>query len=311
MFRNKDYVLTVYKEGSFTKASEKLYVSQPSLSATIKRLEEKISAKIFDRSTTPVTLTETGKEYVKYALEIEQKEKDFERYVSDYTNLLAGKIRISGSSMFTAYVLPQMIADYNARHPKIEFEIFEDSTKNLMSKLALGTLDIVVDNAVINNDEISSTLYTSELLLLAVPKSFSINDKLKRFKLTVDDVKADKHKNLALNVDLEEFKDLPFILLNPENDTGKRALKLFKKHGLDPKVSFKLDQQVTAYNISSSGLGVSFVSDTLIKHVDAGVDMLFYRLSDREMARNIYLYRKTNRYLSLACSKFIEYNTNK
>ncbi len=310
MFRNKDYVLTVYKEGSFTKASEKLYVSQPSLSATIKRLEEKISAKIFDRSTTPITLTETGKEYVKYALEIEQKEKDFERYVSDYTNLLAGKIRIGGSSMFTAYVLPQMIADYNAKHPKIEFEIFEDSTKNLMNKLALGTLDIVVDNAVINNDEISSTLYTSELLLLAVPKSFSINDKLKRFKLTVDDVKSDKHKNLAINVDLEEFKDLPFILLNPENDTGKRAHKLFKKHRLEPKINFTLDQQVTAYNISSSGLGVCFVSDTLIKNINTNSEMCFYRLSDRETIRNVYLFQKSNRYLSLACKKFIEYNTH-
>jgi len=311
MFRNKDYVLAILKEGSFTKASEKLYVSQPSLSATIRRLEEKISAKIFDRSTSPISLTETGKEYVKYALEIEQKERDFERYVLDYTNLLTGTIKIGGSSMFSSFVLPNMIASYNAKHPKIQFEIFEDSTKNLMNKLMVGELDIVVDNAVINNEEITANVYSSEFLLLAVPASFDINQKLKRYAMIADQIKADEHKNLGVSVDLERFKDQPFILLNPENDTGKRAHKLFKKHRLEPKINFTLDQQVTAYNISSSGLGVCFVSDTLIKNISTHSDMCFYRLSDRETVRNVYLFQKSNRYLSLACKKFIEYNSEK
>jgi hypothetical protein len=53
------------------------------------------------------------------------------------------------------------------------------------------------------------------------------------------------------------------------------------------------------------------ISDTLIKHIDTSPDLWFYRLSDRETARKIYLYRKNNRYLSLACKKFIEYNTDK
>ncbi len=311
MFRNKEYVLTIYNEGSFTKAAEKLYVSQPSLSATIKRLEEKINAQIFDRSTSPVTLTETGKEYVKYALEIEQKERDFERYVSDYMNLLTGKIRIGGSSMFSSFVLPKTIAEYKSAHPKIQFEIYEDSSKNLINKLSLGDLDIVIDNTVINNEDICSSLFTSEFLLLAVPKSFTVNEQLAKIRMSADDVKAEKHKNLAMSAELEYFKDQPFILLNPDNDTGKRANKLFKKHQLEPKISFTLDQQVTAYNISSSGLGVCFVSDTLIKNIDASPDLWFYRLSDRETARKIYLYRKNNRYLSLACKKFIEYNTEK
>ena len=62
MFKNKEYILTVYKEGGFTNAAEKLFVSQPSLSASVKRIEEKVTAQIFDRSTTPVSLTEVGKE---------------------------------------------------------------------------------------------------------------------------------------------------------------------------------------------------------------------------------------------------------
>lgn len=309
MFKNKDYVLSVYHEGGFTKAAEKLYVSQPSLSATIKRIEEKIGLPIFDRSSSPVTLTETGKVYVSYALEIEQKEKDFSKYVKDYANLLTGTILIGGSSLFASFTLPKMIAEFNKHYPKIKFKIFEDNTKNLLNKLNLGSLDIVIDNAQVEDDSITSSVYASEHLLLAVPKNFAINQTLKKFRLSAVDVISSKHHRAEFSVDLDTFKDLPFIILNPENDTGKRANKLFKKYGISPNVSFTLDQQVTAYNISCSGLGISFVSDTLIKHIDASPDLFYYRLSDKETARNICFYTKNNRYLSLACTKFIEHNT--
>ena len=60
MFENKDYIIAIAEEGSFSKAAERLYVSQPSLSATVRRIENKISVPLFDRSTNPVSLTEAG-----------------------------------------------------------------------------------------------------------------------------------------------------------------------------------------------------------------------------------------------------------
>jgi len=308
MFKNKEYVLTVYREGGFTKAAEKLFISQPSLSASIKRIEEKLSAPIFDRATSPIGLTEVGREYVKYALEIEQKEKDFERYVSDHTNLLAGKIRIGGSSFFSSYLIPKMVYDFNLKHPKIEFEIFEDSTKNLMNKLSSGVLDIIIDNANIKDDNIISKVYTSERLLLAVPKRFKINETLSKHRFTSDMIKRGEHEK-DIGVSIADFKDLPFILLNPENDTGKRAASIFKRHKITPNVIFHLDQQVTAYNVTCTGMGISFVSDTLVKHSSSEHDIYFYKLSDRDSSRNIYFYQKSHRYLSVACKKFIEYNS--
>ena len=173
MFRNKEYVLTVVKEKGFTKAAESLFVSQPSLSSSIKRIEEKIGSPIFDRSSSPVTLTEVGKKYVKYALEIEEKEKDFSRYVSDHTNLLTGTIKLGGSSFFSSFVLPDMISEFNKKHPKIKFEIFEDSTKNLMNKLSMGNLDLVIDNAVPDDENILSVVYTTERILLATLRPFA------------------------------------------------------------------------------------------------------------------------------------------
>lgn len=308
MFRNKEYILAVLREGGFSRAAEKLYISQPSLSATVKRIEEKLSAPIFDRATTPISLTEVGREYVRYALEIEQKEHDFERYINDCVNLLIGEIKIGGSSVFSSFLLPSMISEFNEKYPRITVKIFENNTKNLMRELAEGNLDIIIDNAVIKNDNITSMLYTSETILLAVPESSAANERLAHASLSPRDVKENKHLSPDIAVALDEFRNEPFILLHSENDTGIRADRLFKKHNITPNVIFRLDQQMTAYNISCSGMGISFISDTLVKNIDTSPALRYYRLSDSETTRNIYFYRKNNRYQSLACQKFIDYN---
>lgn len=305
MFKNKNYVLEVYKKGSFSRAAESLYVSQPSLSASIKRIEDKIKAPIFDRSTNPISLTEIGKEYVRYAIEIDSKEKDFERCVLDFDNLLAGTIKLGGTSLFSSFMLPKIISNFKQKHPDINFEVFEDSTKNLMQKLSHGDIDIVIDNVKITSDDITASNYTEETLLLAVPNTFSVNPNLTSCALTSEDIKNGKHLTSAKSVNITEFKDFPFILLNPENDTGKRALKIFNKHGITPNVVFNLDQQVTAFNLTGTGLGISFISDTLIKNITSNPSICYYKLKDKECNRSVYFYRKSNRYLSNVCKTFI------
>ncbi|MBQ3235828.1 MAG: LysR family transcriptional regulator [Clostridia bacterium] len=311
MFKNKEYVLAIYREKSFTKAAEALFVSQPSLSASVKRIEQKISEPIFDRSSNPLKLTEVGEEYVRCAIEIEEMEKNFERYVSDHTKLLKGTIRIGGSSFFSSLILPKLIRDFNENYPQIKFEIYEDNTKNLMNKLSNGELDIVVDNTINEDENILASVFLPERILLAVPKSFKVNDGLEKYKMEGDDVKLNKHLSDIPSVDLSVFKDQPFVLLNPENDTGKRALKLFKKCGVLPNVLFKLDQQVTAFNVACAGMAISFVSDTLVKGLNSEREVYYYSISDKQAERNIYLYQKKNHYLSLASRYFIERNTLK
>ena len=308
MFKNKDYVLTIYKEGSFTRAAEKLFISQPSLSASVKRIEEKLGTPIFDRSTSPIALTEIGKEYVRYAMDIEEREADFARFVSDNTTLRSGRIRIGGSSFFSSFVLPSLIAEFKREYESITFEIFEDSTKNLLSKLNLGELDIVIDNAMVTDETITAERYITERLLLAVPKPLADEVGLSDIASTAEEVKSGAHESKP-GAPLTAFADMPFILLHNENDTGKRADKLLKRAGILPTVLFRLDQQVTAYNISTSGLGISFVSDTLVKRTEASRDLVYFNIDDQLAERSICFFRKENRYQPIACKRFVEFHT--
>ena len=272
----------------------------------MKRIEDKIGLPIFDRSTSPVTLTDVGKEYVRVALEIEKEENGFARYAADYGKLLVGKIRLGGSSMFSSFVIPSLIGSFKEKYRGISFEVYEDSTKNLMKKLQLGELDIVIDNTSAEHAATDSIILRSEVLLLAVPQKFEINERLKSRRLTAEGVKLGKHLSEKVHVPIEEFASEPFILLNPENDTGVRAEALFKEHSITPNVIFNLDQQVTAFNVSASGLGISFISDTLIKATSHLPELYFYRPCGEEMQRAISFYVKKNSYLSLAARRFIE-----
>ncbi len=307
MFNNKEYVLAVHKFKSFSKAAKELYISQPSLSASVKRIEAAIGAPLFDRSTNPLSLTEIGEKYIKCATDIANIEENFESFVSNTTKMLKGEIKIGGSSMFSSFVLPALISKFNTEYPGIEFKILEDNTQNLMSMLVDGSVDLVVDNVLISNKSVVPYAFTPELLMLAVPLKFKINERLKGKALTVKDIKEGYHKREdAPAISLKEFENEPFILLKSENDTGKRAVKLFKKYDISPKVVFKLDQQMTAYNITNTGVGISFISDTLISHLYSSPNVCYYKIDDPDVVRNIYFYVKANRYLSNACQTFMD-----
>ena len=73
MFEGKKYVYEVYKTRSFSKAAANLYISQPSLSATIKKIEARLGTPIFDRSTSPIMLTECGEKYIHYVEHLDRK----------------------------------------------------------------------------------------------------------------------------------------------------------------------------------------------------------------------------------------------
>ena len=107
MFQGMEYVYEVYKERSFSKAAANLFISQPSLSANVKRIEKKIGYPIFDRSTKPLGLTECGRHYIDAVEHIMQVENGFHDFVNDWSNLKTGQLILGGSSLFSSWVREQ------------------------------------------------------------------------------------------------------------------------------------------------------------------------------------------------------------
>lgn len=306
MFSSMKYVYEVYNEKSFSKAAKNLYISQPALSATVKRVEEEIGSPLFDRSCNPIRLTDCGEKYIKAVEQILNIENDFERYVSDLNQLETGSLSLGGSNLFSSYVLPPLITEFTRRYPRIHVSLLEESTGQLEQQLLLGGLDLIIDNYTFDDSIFAGHLYNREYMILAVPKCLEINQSLKKYQISAECVQSGAYlENKFSPVPLDSFRDEPFIFLKSENDTGERGMALCAKHGFRPKVILYLDQLMTAYNVTCSGMGISFISDTLIRCVLPHPDVIYYKLDDPEIMRQVCFYRKRSRYVTRAMQEFI------
>ncbi|MDO4488958.1 MAG: LysR family transcriptional regulator [Eubacteriales bacterium] len=305
MFENMDYIYEVFKAGSFSKAAKNLYISQPSLSATVKRVEEKEGYAIFDRSVKPLKLTEFGEKYIESVLSIKAIEKSFESFKADYGELKTGSLKLGGTNLVSSIVLPKMIEGFKHKFPNVSTELFEGTSPDLEAMLSDGTVDMVIDYSFPNHESFESRTIEDEYLVLAVPKSYEINKGLEKYLLDTKTIKDGGISTSTVEtVPLEKFRDLSFVLLKKKNDTYQRAVKICAEAGFTPKASFVGAQQMTAYHVCASGMGAAFVSSILIKHFPDNPDLCYYRLDPKYSRRPLCLIWKKERYMTKAMREF-------
>lgn len=305
MFRGMEYVYEVYKERSFSKAAEKLYISQPSLSANVKRIEQKVGYPLFDRSTKPLELTDVGREYIKSAEAIMSIQKDFRVYISDMGALRTGTLRLGGSSFFSSWILPRMIARFSKKYPELDISLEEAKSSELVNLLRDGKIDFLLDNKELDPAVFERKCVGEEELLLTVPKHYSINRDLEAYQVPLESIRDSSfRRNDFYPVPLEKFEGLPFVILHSVNDTGSRALRICQEQNFHPDIAYLLDQQQTAYNISSSGGGIAFVGQLLLSKIPSDASFCCYRLGSPLATRSIYFYWKKARYFSRAMEEF-------
>lgn len=306
MFVWKKYVYEVYKERSFTKAAQNLYISQPSLSARIKKIEEIIGEPLFDRSTTPLQLTEVGKVYIEAAEEITQIEQRVENYINDLAGLKTGNLAVGASTLFAAYVVPSLITQFNQKFPDVHIQLIEGNTAELEEMLGSNALDFVIDNYHYDSILYNKELYCEENILLAVPKHFAVNEELGMYQLSYKNIKNKNYLNQKYPaVPLGRFADLPFIMLTQGNDTKTRGDRLCRNVGFKPNIVLEFNQQSTAYMASSTQLGATFISDILVSQLPTFENLVYYKLDGEEAKRKVFFYYKTHKYKTRVMEEFI------
>ena len=306
MFVWKKYVYEVYKERSFTKAAQNLYISQPSLSARIKKIEEIIGEPLFDRSTTPLQLTEVGKVYIEAAEEITQIEQRVENYINDLAGLKTGNLAVGASTLFAAYVVPSLITQFNQKFPDVHIQLIEGNTAELEEMLGSNALDFVIDNYHYDSILYNKELYCEENILLAVPKHFAVNEELGMYQLSYKNIKNKNYLNQKYPaVPLGRFADLPFIMLTQGNDTRTRGDRLCRNVGFKPNIVLEFNQQSTAYMASSTQLGATFISDILVSQLPTFENLVYYKLEGEEAKRKVFFYYKTHKYKTRVMEEFV------
>ena len=223
MFQGMRYVYEVYKEMSFSKAARNLFISQPSLSAAVKKEEAQIGFPIFDRSSNPIQLTDLGKEYIRSIEIIMDVENGFQNYINDMRELKSGSLSIGGTNLFTSYVLPPLISRFNEQYPQVHLNLMEATTSELTERLFSGSLDFLIDNRSMDPAVYSKRFFCEEHLLLTVPARFAVNETMKNYALTASDIREERHLNSRIPpVSLEHFQDENSAVKRRQRHKGTR-----------------------------------------------------------------------------------------
>ena len=169
-----DYVYEVYKAKSFSIAAKKNFVSQPALSAIVKKVEKGLGVTLFDRSTLPISLTDAGKIYISAIEDIRSTKKKMLEDLADVNELKTGTITVSGENFVSSFIMPEIIMKFSERYEGIKVELVESNSPDLRKRLLNEGIDLLIAHDFDKNLYSCEPLF-DEMILLAVPNSFKIN----------------------------------------------------------------------------------------------------------------------------------------
>lgn len=290
MLDYKDYIYAVYQERGFSRAAQKLHVSQPWLSSVIKKTEQELQLPLFDRSTTPISLTEAGRYYIEQIERISQIEEEMRQRFAQLRMLSGATLHIGSSMFFCTYVLPTLLKEFREQNPQITLTFSEGSTRALTEKLLRGELDLILEVEKVEHRQITTELWAGEEVVLAVPARYGINKSLEPYRYTFDEfLRRNEPGCKKPPVPLRRFAKEPFLLLDRENDVHRRSLQICQNAGFTPEIKLLLTQMMTAYYLVCEGQGVTFLRSTIPEYVAPTESVVFYQLDDPLAARSIYL----------------------
>ncbi len=308
MFREMEYVYAVYQERSFTRAAQKMYLSQPALSAMVKKAEKKVGLPLFDRSTSPLTLTPAGEYYIQQAERIRQIQQDSKAYFSQISHNRDARVRICGAAIYQAYVFPRIVAAFQEKYPEISVTWIEERT-GLVQKLLTRDVDLFPEVNNFLSKEVDGVAWKNEELVLVVPRENPLNEGMEAFRFTPLEIREKKHLlPEAETADLTHFRDMKYVLMDEENDTYLRAATIFANADITPALlPLKPSQMLTAYQLAAQSGAATIVSDTLVAYADINYPFYLYKLADPIAKRQQFLYFRRGKDNSAAVGLFREF----
>lgn len=246
------YILTVAQCGNFSRAAETLYVSQPSLSRYISTLEKKLGTTLFDRSTTPVQLTKTGKIFCAYGKKILNLETALYREILAQNEQNERTLRVGVPHISGDYILSRILPRMRKKYPFIRIDPISDYSYNLYHQLAAQKIDIACVAAPNTDPSIVVELLLYEPVLLIGAKD---HPALENHDITYADVEH------PIFIAPSELNDFPMIQYK-----ASYAEAALRQKSYAPKAIIKASSAPLALDLAAKGVGLTSVIRSQLKY---------------------------------------------
>jgi len=257
-----EYVLAVYQEKNFTAAAAKLFISQPSLSQAIKKIEENVGYTIFIRNKKGLILSKEGQVFIDMCMRMTKTIRDYENEIADLESLRSGEIIVGMPFHLGGLFMPPVIASFKLQYPAIKLTLIERSSSELEIMLANGELDLAMVPLPLNNQTFDYIALRSSAMKLLMSK----DDPHNAFVLTDKD--GEKY------FDLRNCRDSAFLI----GLTGQRIRSIteiiFSRAGISPTINMYSRNIETVIRLTNIGMGMAIVPDIYIHPNDTMEDNL-------------------------------------
>jgi DNA-binding transcriptional LysR family regulator len=244
--RHLRYFLTLAKELSFTKASEKLFIAQPPLSRQIKELELELGTALFNRNNKKVVLTEAGKYYQKEISQLVQTLDRINLKTQKMGQHISGEFRIAYISSTFSGDITELVKFLSTKYPFVNFRLYEVPTVEQVIGLEQGKIDLGIIRAPLYSPQIETSLWFRDSYSLVFNRA-SVN------------IKSEK--------EIAKLKEETFVFFNKEYAPFyyNSLIEICSKYGFAPKIVHESNNISSIIQLVKNGLGISIVPTNIVK----------------------------------------------
>lgn len=282
-FNQLESFLSVVKHKSFSKAAKDLYLSQPTISNNIQRLEQEVGATLLDRKSKKISLTEAGKTFYSYALELVNLREQAKHSLDFHLKNIEGSLEISSSSIPGHYLLPDIIRNFLEKYPKVSFSVTTETSADIIDEILEARENMGIVGKKFPSNSLEYIAFHQDQLLLVTPN-------IEPYSSMADE-----------DWDLSRLSKEYFIFRQEGSGTRAFVAEALAKKNISKdnlNIIAYIDSNAAIKKMIEKGLGLSFLSKLAIeKELELGLVKAF-NLKDVDLKRNFYLVLSKDRTLS-------------
>jgi DNA-binding transcriptional LysR family regulator len=279
---------SVFKNKSFSKASEELHLTQPTISDHVKTLEEELDCNLFDRLGRTIIPTKEAEVLYSYALEIIEKTNTIKEVISQTRKEIKGELIIGASTIPGTYLLPSIMAEFQRKYPSVSFQILVSDSRGIIDKVSKHELLLGIVGAKLDDEQINYIPFVEdELIVVSSPSMIKSN-----------------------SITLKGLTKFPMVLREEGSGTRREVEKILEGKGISLggiKIAGIFGSTDAIKQAVKAELGISILSKLSVADELKHNILKEIKLTDTQMKRKFYIITHKKRTLPLLHAVFLEH----
>ena len=246
-----DYFIAIAEEKSISKAAERLFMAQSSLSQFLSILENNVGSKLFIRTSRGVRLTQEGELMLQYAYKTLAEYRSVQNEIKDMKQLKSGRVIMGVSSFRGSYLLPPVLNAFRLEHPDVKVEIVEQNSMVLEQQLLSGEIDIALLVMSEADPRLNIEWVLKDEICLITSHTYPVMEFARNNEDNPD-------SRIPQYVNLKDTLSYEYLLSDYDTILGREARQIFNKNGIQPIASNHKLSALMSAAMGAAGLGLAF-----------------------------------------------------